>query len=490
MSISTEELRRLLLSPPTRDIAAVLKEWRAHHGFSQADAAVRLGIPVRTLQGWEAGRPMPYPSLLQQPIDITARANGDFGFVQSQFPREFASFIDFVGPERLDKTLAKVARKLGTLSVSVRALYRDRFYFHEQWGAFTDGPNAFHLDLRDLRAVRAATLIAGVNKIRQTLSQKGSDRLRSMLLDNLQPDRDVRQLEHEIRCYAHFTRKRYPTRFADLEELGRFDLLVETPSGPIEVECKTVTEDTGNQIKTDMTVDLSETFRQRVLKSPPVQESGVFELTFDKPTSVCRHVGSQLRDALGPDGATSDAKRDFSLRFVPRTDWQALLEAGNFEEFRRRVAGDPKLSENAHCIVKADRLVLGLILIPHKPPTISARVVDTIQAGASQCSGSRSAVVWLHFIGLAEREFVKLAQFSSDGRGAGLNALVADALHPKASATDRSHVERILFSAIPDELTRQPAFGPTLLLEESVSLGGKVYDVPNPFCKFSSNADL
>jgi hypothetical protein len=65
--------------------------------------------------------------------------------------------------------------------------------------------------------------------------------------------RDVRQIEHEIRCYAHFVRRRYRTAFADLEELGRFDLLVDTPVGQIEVECKTVTEDTGSQIKTEMT---------------------------------------------------------------------------------------------------------------------------------------------------------------------------------------------------------------------------------------------
>jgi hypothetical protein len=490
MAITTDELRRLLLRPPIREVGPLLKEWRAHHRFSQAEAAINLGVPLRTLQGWEAGRPMAYPALLQQPVDILARAPDEFGSLQSQFPREFASFIDFVGADRIDKAVAKVARKLGALSESVGGLYGDRFYFHEQWQVFTDGPNAFHLDLRDLRAVRAATLIAGINKIRPTLSKKGADRLRSMVLDNLQPDRDVRQIEHEIRCYAHFVRKRYRTTFADIEELGRFDLLVDTPSGQIEVECKTVTEDTGSQIKTDMTVDLSETFRKRVLKSPPVGESGVFELTFAKPTSECRHVGKQLLEALGPDAAASGPTQDFSLRFVPKPDWQALLESGNFEEFRRRIAGDPKFSENAHCIVKPDRLVLGLILIPHKPTTISARVVDTVQAGASQCSSGRPAVVWLHFIGLVEREFVTLAQFSSDGSGAGLNTIVANALHPKASTTDRSHVELVRFSAIPDELTRQPAFGPTLLLEESVSVGGKVYDVPNPFCKFPSNPDL
>jgi hypothetical protein len=50
MPVSTEEVRRLLLSQPPREIAAVLKEWRADQRFSQAEAAVHLGVPVRTLQ--------------------------------------------------------------------------------------------------------------------------------------------------------------------------------------------------------------------------------------------------------------------------------------------------------------------------------------------------------------------------------------------------------------------------------------------------------
>ena len=41
----------------TPDIRAELREWRAIMELSQARAAKRLGVPLRTLQGWEAGRP-------------------------------------------------------------------------------------------------------------------------------------------------------------------------------------------------------------------------------------------------------------------------------------------------------------------------------------------------------------------------------------------------------------------------------------------------
>jgi hypothetical protein len=129
-------------------------------------------------------------------------------------------------------------------------------------------------------------------------------------------------------------------------------------------------------------------------------------------------------------------------------------------------------------------------LIPHKPTTLGERVVDVIKEAAEQCSGRRSSVVWLHFIGLAEREFLTLAEFSSDGKGAGLNTLVANALHPQASTTDRTHLERVRFSVNPDSLSRQTAFGPTLLMSPAVSVGGAIYDVPNPFCRSPRIVDL
>lgn len=64
VTISIEKMRELLALPPTENTARALKEWRAQEGLSQTEAAIRLGVPVRTPQGWELGRPMPYPRLL------------------------------------------------------------------------------------------------------------------------------------------------------------------------------------------------------------------------------------------------------------------------------------------------------------------------------------------------------------------------------------------------------------------------------------------
>lgn len=53
---------------PSRNVAKLLTDWRAQARLSQSQAADMLGINVRTLQGWEQGRPMPYPRLLELAI--------------------------------------------------------------------------------------------------------------------------------------------------------------------------------------------------------------------------------------------------------------------------------------------------------------------------------------------------------------------------------------------------------------------------------------
>jgi transcriptional regulator with XRE-family HTH domain len=55
----------------SRNVSKLLTDWRAQARLTQFQAADMLGISVRTLQGWEAGRSMPYPRLLRLAIRIT-----------------------------------------------------------------------------------------------------------------------------------------------------------------------------------------------------------------------------------------------------------------------------------------------------------------------------------------------------------------------------------------------------------------------------------
>ena len=53
----------------SRTVSTLLTDWRAQARLSQSQAAETLGVPVKTLQGWEQGRPMPYPRLLEMALE-------------------------------------------------------------------------------------------------------------------------------------------------------------------------------------------------------------------------------------------------------------------------------------------------------------------------------------------------------------------------------------------------------------------------------------
>src|SRR5262249_2312663 len=137
----------------------------------------------------------------------TPHVSLDFSLGHTSFPREFASFVDFVGVVNLNEAIGRVAAKLQQLSPSLRALYRDRYFLHDYCVDISDGPTAFQLDVSNPTAIRAASFIAGINRMRNCLSSAAAPKLRSAILGLLRPDRDIRRLEHEVRTFVHFGQK-------------------------------------------------------------------------------------------------------------------------------------------------------------------------------------------------------------------------------------------------------------------------------------------
>lgn len=53
---------------PGRDMSLELKAWRATCGYSETDAAGRLGIDAATYRRWESGEPVQFPSMIEAAI--------------------------------------------------------------------------------------------------------------------------------------------------------------------------------------------------------------------------------------------------------------------------------------------------------------------------------------------------------------------------------------------------------------------------------------
>jgi hypothetical protein len=398
----------------------------------------------------------------------------------TDFAAEFAKFVNFVGASELHEAVSRVAAKLAPLAPSVLALYLDRYFFHIYCHTIADGPAAFQLDALDANAVRVASFVAGINRMKACLSALGASRFKSNILGALRPDRDIRHLEHEVRTFVHLGQKKVATTLADLEGVGKYDMSCKLDGNDFEVECKTVTEDTGEQIKTDLLVSLSEVCRNALRNSVNPAGSGVFVLTFTKSPAHCRDLHSALRD--GVTAALPLRSDDFELVFATRSEWGSSTPSTTVRQ-------DLEAISHKYSAWNFGNRVLGLALLPHKPSTLAQKIIRSLKEAADQCSGQNPSLLWLHLIGHPEDKFLEVAQFSQKGEGAGLNAIVANVLHPRASPTDRSHVHTIRFSAEPADIIQKPVLDRDLMIRKANSLSGVCYDVPNQFCRFTLDVD-
>ena len=405
----------------------------------------------------------------------------NFTLRNTEFAREFADLANFIGGAELQEAIVRVGVKLQPLPQSLRILYLDRYFFHDYCATIADGPVAFQLDVSDKNAIRVASLIAGINRLRMRLSASAAAKFRRTIIGALRPDRDIRPLEHEVRTFVHLGQKKVATTLVDLENLGRFDIAFDANGNSFEVECKTVTEDTGEQIKTDLLVTLCEVFRRTFKDGGGTSDTGLFVLAFNKQPSMCRNLHSALRDGLRSSSLPLRSN-DLELAFEPKPDWGPTTP----DVIRR----DLEAVSRKHYAARFGNNVLALALQPHKPSSLAGKIVDTLKEAADQCSGQRPSLLWLHLIGHSEDEFLRLATFSQKGDGAGLNALVAKVLHPRASSTDRTHVHTIRFSAEAAGTTQRPILDEGLMIRTAKSLSGPCYDVPNPFCRFKINLDV
>jgi hypothetical protein len=246
-------------------------------------------------------------------------------------------------------------------------------------------------------------------------------------------------------------------------------------------------DDTGDQIKTDLLVNLADIFDRTAEKLLANADSGQFTLTLKKAADKCMHLTRGFEAALKADVNNPIETEDFSLAFSPKPEWQALLNTDAASELERQMqlATEADESERFTIGVITSHKVFGLAIRSHTPTRFRRSLVQILKGAADQCPANRPSVVWLHFIGVAEADFRALCDFSINGSGAGLNAVVADVLHPDASTTDRSHVQRILFSVQSRALRQHPMLDPNLILIRTVSHSTTYFDVPNPKCKFA-----
>ncbi len=151
--------------------------------------------------------------------------------------------------------------------------------------------------------------------------------------------------------------------------------------------------------------------------------------------------------------------------------------------FLAMIGNDDAIGRNFYTLTLAAVHVIVLVARAYRRPALPQKLTDIIQDAGSQCSRTRPAVIWLGPFGQDGEEFRRLAAFSVASKGGGLNAIFANSFHP---SVDRRHIAAARFSVMSRGVDSRPALGPDRILTNAHSVGGTVYDIPNPNCSFGA----
>src|SRR3954453_21126988 len=209
-----------------------------------------------------------------------------FTLSTAEIPGLITWFNGFVGFREIQKRMDRVDTKLRDIGVVVPALDR-RYYYHSTYRALAIRNRTYgRIDIADPENNRAISLIASIREFSKLLDAPQKDRLRARIIESLSPDRDIRELAHEMRAFVHYSRAGLMVLPSDDQSDERFDFLVRGPQGEFEVECKTFAENIGSAISIDDSVHLFRAFRMAFERNITKVGNGIVSMTFSKRVTL------------------------------------------------------------------------------------------------------------------------------------------------------------------------------------------------------------
>jgi hypothetical protein len=369
---------------------------------------------------------------------------------------------------------------LRDIGLAVPALDQ-RYYFHSTYQKLVVRNRTYgRIDITDFNNNRAISFIAAIKELSMLLDAPQKDRLRARIIESLDPDRDIRELAHEMRAFIHYRRAGLMISPTDGQNEERFDFLIRGPHGEFELECKTFAENIGSAISLDESVHVFRAFKAAFDQNDAFSESGIITLTVLKRVTLSENELTQVIAEFLSVAPAERRHETYSIQFERISNWDALVRARN----RKAILDDitTRFAENnSHFVVTLSKTQAVMFIVQSSR---SARPVKAIfsrlKAASEQFSKTRPAVIWGHFLGLSETDFRdllerrKLRHRAFDVFG---NYLFKD---PR-----RNHVCRLRLSADGDvQSLIQP--NSRIIQPAGTMGGGPAYDLTSTVSKFDS----
>jgi hypothetical protein len=281
----------------------------------------------------------------------------------------------------------------------------------------------------------------------------------------LRDDVNVRAFLFELQIAIHFFRQDYDVQFADLVNLGNYDLLVSKGNFELEIECKRKSVDAGRKVPrpalfmlTDIILGRLGNFKDYILVT--VSLTSRLQARHSQLVDLAKeiHLASTTNVNAGNLGQFSFTITRLSLRGPIRTDDDAA-----------RVLS-PYWSDDAHFAISSDAeqtLILKCQGV-EKDEVLNA-ISDELKSACDQFSRNRPALIACFLEEIDDSAWVQLADKS------GLQVMT----HELFNNPERSHVSFIVYSS---DKTSPREDG------ESTEFSSTTLSFKNPLAKFPFDA--
>lgn len=363
--------------------------------------------------------------------------------------------------------------------MSVPSLDR-RYYFHSTYKRLAKRNRTFgRIDIGEPNNARAISLVAAIREFALPLSGDEQARLRSRILESLDPDRDIRELEHEMRAFVHYKSAGYNVALGDGNKADRFDFLIRGNDREFELECKTFAESIGNPVSVEDSVYVFRAIRSAVLAESSFRESGILKLIFPARVLLSEQQLAKIVAKFLLNAPVEQRDTRYSLTFERRPEWDAWLRGGKHSDVVDNIA-DRFAEHNLHSMTMLSRnhALMGVVGSEQRSHPVTS-IFSRLRKASDQFSKQRPAVLWGHFLGIGESEFRELLEESRLGHRS-LDVFGQNLF----KSPNRNHIVRLRLSA--DGLNVQATRPGTIHIRNAISTGGPAYDLTSRVSQYSA----
>lgn len=389
-------------------------------------------------------------------------------------------FNGFVGYREIQKKTQRVKAKLSGIEFASPVLNR-RYSFHRTYERMVIR-NRLHqkIDTRDLEIHRVLSTIVGLREISKLQTESRQIQLRSRILDALDPDRDIRELEHEVRAFVHYRQAGMEVQLRDGMSNERFDFIVRGARGEFELECKTFSESIGNPISTENSLVFFRAFKTAVKQQPSPPECGILSIKLHAEKAVPEEeIIGCLSDFLLATPRHKEYSR-MTISFDRKRHWDEHLRACDYVAVANEIAQQhERLNPHSMVMLSHSNATLLCLSSARRPRPLQA-MLDRLKSASQQFTKTRPAMIWAHFLATGERDFLEVVKRARRS-GSGPFDVVATRLF---RSENRRHVCRLRFSA-DGESVREIGY-PILKLKalSELTISGPAYDLTSSVSNF------